>query len=378
MKTLIKFSFFILISTIIVAGCDTPKKLLQKGNYYQATMSAIQKLRSNPNNANAQMVVVQAYSLAVETAKRSINNASLRNDLNKHDVIIANYVNLNNLANQIYTCPKALELIPYPQQFVAELEQAKINAAQQYYNQGIIALRNNTIEQARLAYTYFTKANNYVYGYRDVFEKIEDARFAATLHVIVLPPQTPMRFQISAEFFYNNLISEMSRNSQRQFVRFYTPQEASSTGLRNPDQYIVFDFVDFTVGNIKESSSTREMKRDSVPVQVSIGGRTQTAYTTVRARFTQYTREVISGGKMSVRIMDGNQRLIEQRAFNGSYTWTSVWGKYTGDDRALTAEQKRMVKQNPQPPPPNQDLFIEFTKPIYTQTVSYIRQFYNR
>jgi hypothetical protein len=56
--------------------------------------------------------------------------------------------------------------------------------------------------------------------------------------------------------------------------------------------------------------------------------------------------------------------------------WTSIWGSYTGDDRALSAEQKRLATQQPMLPPPNQDLFIEFTKPIYSQVVNYIRSVY--
>jgi hypothetical protein len=122
------------------------------------------------------------------------------------------------------------------------------------------------------------------------------------------------------------------------------------------------------------------MKRDSVVTgSVNVGGKKYDSYATVKAKFTNWQREISSGGTLNVRIIDAsNQRVIEQRKFSGNYAWKTVWGSYTGDDRALTKEQKDLCKRQAQLPPPNQDLFIEFTKPIYTQVVTYVRGFYAR
>jgi hypothetical protein len=143
---------------------------------------------------------------------------------------------------------------------------------------------------------------------------------------------------------------------------------------------MILDFAAFTVGNIRESKSTNEVKRDSVVTgSVKVNGKDYDAYATVTAKFTKYQREISSGGTLDVRILDAaNKRVVEQRRFSGNYVWTSVWGSFTGDDRALTAEQKNWCRREPQLPPPNQDLFLEFTKPIYIQVVSYVRAFYSR
>ncbi|MDR2839736.1 MAG: hypothetical protein LBV75_00495, partial [Paludibacter sp.] len=238
MKKNIYSTVLLLFALFVLSHCSSPKSLLNKGDYYQASISAIQKLRSSPNNANAQTVIVQAYPLALQLGQRAIANAQLRNDVAKYDEIIFQYSQLNNLSNQIYACPKAYELIGTPQEFLSELEQTKVKAAEQFYNQGVNALKNNTIDQARLAYSYFSRANAYSPGYRDVIKKIEEAWFYSTLHVVVYPPQTSMRFQVSADFFYNNLIAEMTRTNQYKFVRFYTPDEARNEGMTNPNQYI--------------------------------------------------------------------------------------------------------------------------------------------
>ena len=354
-------------------------KLYNKGKYEQAVSKAISKLRSSPDHRESQDILVQSYSMAVQTALRDINNALQSNNVTRYDIVINRYEQLNFLAHEIYTCPKANELIPYPREFHEELRQSKDIAAEHYYMQGEKALNERTVDQARFAHQFFMQANNYVNGYRDVISKIDEALYAATLHVVVEAPPMPERYQVSADFFYSNLVTEMNKTNQQKYVHFYTPEEAKNDRLKNPNQYVVLDFIDFTVGNIRESKSTQEVKRDSVPITVEIDGRKTTAYTTVKANLTTFRREIISAGKLRVRILDArNEGVIEQRTFDGSYIWASLWGSYTGDDKALSAEQKKLTSQEAALPPPNQDLFIEFTKPIYSQVVSYIRSVYSK
>jgi len=375
MKSLNRILLFAFI--VAVASCSSPLKLYKQGNYESAVIEAVRKLRSSPNKAKHQNVLVQAYPMAVQMAKRDINIALQSNSVSRYDVIINRYERLNRMAREIHTCPKARQLIPAPEEFHAELTQTKGIAAEHYYTQGVRALNERTVQQARDAHQYFLKANEYVKGYRDVISKIDEALFAAMLHVIVEPPKTPERFKVSADFFYSNLVTEMNKSNQRRYVQFYTPEEAKNNKMNDPHQFIALDFIEFTVGNIRESKNSQDVKRDSVPIEVEIGGKKTTAYITAKANFTTFKREIISAGKLRVQIVDAkSKRVADQRTFDGSYVWTSVWGSYTGDDRALSAEQKKLAKQQPVLPPPNQDLFIEFTKPLFTQVVSYIQSAY--
>ena len=49
---------------------------------------------------------------------------------------------------------------------------------------------------------------------------------------------------------------------------------------------------------------------------------------------------------------------------------------YNGDERALNPQQKKLCNSQPQLPPPDQDLFISFTQPIYSQVLTFIRSVY--
>ncbi|MDR3653794.1 MAG: hypothetical protein P4L34_12605 [Paludibacter sp.] len=375
------YPFLLFCSVIIsVTSCSTGSKSYQHGDYYKACLESIDRLRSSPKNTKAQSVLVSSYPLAQQAAQREIDNALIANGSDKYDVSVYQYDRLNQLANQIYNCPKALELIPHPTEYIAELSKAKQLAADQAYELGTKALGIGTLDQARVAYQYFQNANRYVNGYKDVLNKINESKFYATLRVIVQRPYTNANFQYSADFFYNNLLAEIRQNAQNRFVRYYTPEEARKENMNNPHQYIALNFEDFSVGDVHESTNTAEYTRDSVIVgTVKVEGKIYNSYNTVKARLTTFHREISSGGILSLRIIDAqNNQVIQQQNFAGNYVWNTNWAKFKGDDRALDNEQKKMCNREPQTPPSDQDLFIEFTKPIYSQAVSYIRSAHSR
>ncbi|HJV78310.1 MAG TPA: hypothetical protein VJ602_08010 [Paludibacter sp.] len=371
---------FICLVALIVTACSTGSTSYKHGDYYKACLEAIERLRSSPKNSKSQSVLVSAYPLAKKTALREIDNALLANQPDKYDILVFQYERLNQLANQIYNCPKAYELIPQPSEYITELSKAKQMAADQAYDLGIKALNAGTLDQARVAYQYFQNANRYVPGYKDALNKMSDARYYATLRVIVQKPYTNASFQYSADFFYNNLLAEIRQNAQNRFVRYYTPEEARKENMRNPHEYIVLNFEDFSIGNVRESTNTTDQKRDSVIVgTVKIDGKTYNSYNTVKARLTVFRREISSGGVLSLRIIDAqSNKEIQRQNFTGTYVWHTTWANFKGDDRALDNEQKKMCNREPQIPPSEQDLFIEFTRPIYSQVVSYIRSAHSR
>lgn len=100
-------------------------------------------------------------------------------------------------------------------------------------------------------------------------------------------------------------------------------------------------------------------------------------YGTVKARFRENTRQVISRGLMSMRIMDAKSNtVVFHEKFPGEFVWVNKWGSFNGDERALTREQLQIANQQPMQPPPPQNLFIEFCKPIYGQFQSKVLNYY--
>jgi len=371
----------IVVSALLVTGCATGKRALQRGDYHQAVMEAVGTLRSSPNNKNAQDVLLIAYPLAKENGLRRINNAMMADMPDKYMTAADEYIALNQIADALYASPKALSLVPYPEQYSAELGRALPLAAEEAYNFGESYMRyNTTIQGARDAYYYYAKANQYVYGYRDVRSKMETALWYATFKVVVTRPMVPPMQYYSADFFYNNLMDKLTQIAGDRFLRFYSDDEADRERLPQADHIIELRFEDFLVGAMRESKNSSPVSRDSVVVgTTTVNGRKQNVYGTVRATLELHRREVTAQGTLSIRIVNTATNRIEARkSIPGKFVWSNEWATYKGDERALSDKDKRMTKSRPMTPPSQQDLFIEFSKPVFDQTVSFIRSHYSR
>jgi hypothetical protein len=104
---------------------------------------------------------------------------------------------------------------------------------------------------------------------------------------------------------------------------------------------------------------------------------TNKVYATVKATLYEYQKKITSKGIVSFKIIDTKTgALLSVEKMPGEFIWVSEWAAFNGDERALSAEQLKLIRQKEQAPPPPQDLFIEFTKPIYDQITSKIRDFY--
>lgn len=375
----LSYLLVLIVVTFLSVNCSSNIRNLQRGDYYNATMGAIKTLRSNPKSKKSIEVLQQAYPLAKENSMRKIQNALDVDVAGKYSIIADEYLVLNAIADAIYTCPKAMELFPHPEQYSKELREILPLAFEESYKQGERLLQLNTLRDAREAYYQFLKAEHYMPDYKDVKEKIQVALYAATLKVVVQKPITPERYQLSADFFYDNLMEQMSKITANQFVRFYTYGEAKEEGLEKPDQYLVLSFEDFTVGNLRETTNNSEVSRDSVLVgTTTVNGEKQNVYGTVKAKLTVHTREVISEGILSAKIINAyNNKVEESRNFPGRFVWVNEWASYKGDERALTNKQLKMTETKPIMPPPEQDLFIEFTRPIFDQAVGFVRNYYS-
>lgn len=374
-----KIFLFCLAGSIVLAySCSSGYKAYQRGDYYDACMKATEKLRSQPTNQKAQAALLNAYPRMQQNALREIDRQLVSSRPDRYDIIVSLYTQLNRVADAVFYCPKASELIPAPVTYYTEINQTLELAAGMAYNEGIKALQPGTLESARTALQYFIKADKYIPGFRDVRQRIEEARYLATLRVIVTRPLTPPRYQLSAEFFYIRLMSAVTHNTFTHPVRFFTPEEAVAEGMNDPHQLIVLNFEDFTVGNIRESSDTREVKRDSVLVgTTTVQGRKQDVYGTVTAKITVFRRELLSEGVLSLRLINPvNNRIVAQKNFSGKYLWVTEWATYKGDERALAKEQIRMCNSNPQNPPSQQDLFVGFANPLYDQAIRFISSNY--
>ncbi len=420
-------------------SCSSSKKSFESGNYYNSVMQSVNKLRKSPNNKKSAEILSQAYPMAVDFYMNEVNRMKDSQDRFKNGKIVDAYKMLNNMHDEIRRSPAALQVIPNPEDFYNQLKYHTREAASERYTAGEEALAMGNRPYAIQAYEHFIQADLYQPGYLDVKNKIDEARYFATLKVLVEQVPVPsMQAGLSAQFFQDQIEQFLFNYQDNEFIRFYSTKDEN---LKEPDQILVFQFDDFVVGQVNNQERIIEATKDSVVLakipKSSVETQTKVeqkvaichsppgnpdnkqtievgvsalqahinhgdeigpcdgspappqnvnvpkeeyinVYGTVKAKFRENTRQVVSRGLLSMRIMDAKSNtVVLHDKFPGEFVWINQWGSFNGDERALTNEQLNIANQQPMQPPPPQNLFIEFCKPIYGQVTSKVRGYYH-
>ncbi len=377
-------NIFIFISVIaIISSCSSGKGALQRGNYEEAVLQAVNRLRSSPDNKNATATLREAYPLALNWNMSNIDRLRSSNERFKWEGVLNSYQNLTRLHDEILRCPACLRLVPSPSSYLNEANEARNLAAAERYEAGDKLMVAETRDRmtAREALSHFTVAENLVSNYKDTRKRMDEARFYATLKIVVEQvPVNSRSFTLSDEFFRNKIYEYISTNPRmNEFVRFYTPNEAVAAGLQNPDHIVKLQFDDFIVGQTFMNSNTETVtSKDSVKVgEVKVEGKKVDVYNRVSAKLSTNRKTVTSKGLLDMQIIDAySGKVIHQDKMLGEFVWFSEWANFNGDERALTKVQKDACNRREVPPPPPQDLFVEFCRPLYDQATQKIKNYY--
>ncbi len=373
--------FLLFLIPIILSSCSSGKKSYQRGDYYDAVMLSIGRLRQNPDNKKSQETLRNSYPLAVEWLETDAQNQIASNSPNKWRNALVSYEKINNIYEAIRQSPGALKVVPSPKNYYSEIAPLKEKAADELYEAGINSLMKGTREDSKRAFLQFSEVNQYVPGYKDVVEYLDKSKFEATTFVVVEQLALPARYNLSGGFFQDKVEEFLNRNYPDQgFVKFFTPQAAQSIRLARVDQIMRLQFDDFSVGNTTIREKEETVKKDSVKVgEAKVDGKTVPVYNTVSAKLITVRKEVISEGLFSMIILDAQTGgVLTHRKFPGRYEWFTTWGRFNGDERALTQQQLDMCKRREIQPPDPQNLFLAFANPIYDQLIPGIRSFYQR
>lgn len=376
------YCLVIFLFSVTVFSCSSGKKAYENGNYAEAVMKAVNRLRKNPGHKKSKETLRGSYPSAISYLESQANNALASNSPFKYTEALRSYQDINYLGDEIRRSPGALSVIPNPKFYNAKIEELKQLAAKENYDAAVVLMKRNTRLDAREAYILFRNAHNYVPNYKDVVKQMDDALFKATLKVLVEQIPVPARYNLSGGYFQDRIeeyLHTQFRGSE--FVRFYTQEEADVQNLPYVDQYLRLQFDDFVVGETHTTKIIETVTKDSVVVgTVKLeDGTKANVYNTVSAKITILRKEVISRGLFSMQVFDAQSNaMLHHRKFNPESVWFSTWGSFNGDERALSDEQFQICQNTEVPPPPPQELFVSFAMPIYDQLIPNINEYYSR
>jgi len=352
----------------VFESCSSGKAAMKKGDYYEATLNAIHRLRENPNHARAINVLTQAYPLTVEFIDNSIKNGMQSNDSKKWRNAVAGYQKINFINDQINMCPGAKKVIPNLQLRLKELADAKINAAEEAYNEGITEMMKNNREDYKQAYYDFKDANSFQQGYKESIEMQNQAEYKATLRVAFE--------EINNSRYNYGTFQPVVNSLQRLFLSFKPIAQKDTVP---PQQYLRIIFNGYQETRPYVSTRTETQTRQIVVGQVKgSDGKMVDQTQAVSVNVTYYHKTITGSTEAGVTITDAGSNAQLQNIFvNGTYNWEYDWATYSGDSRALSGNASSWVQRRETFPNP-QDIYNQTLRTLQNNLSQQLKSFYSQ
>lgn len=365
------------IALFFLTACSSSKQQFEKGNYEKAVTLSIKKLRKKPDNIKQKAILKAAYGYAVQVSEQKIKQQQQSTDRFKWDAVIAQYRKMQQLYTDLLQCPGCLAVVS-PVDFQNELNEALTEGAQVYVEEGQKALATKEKEGGRLAYRHFAQAKAYQNNYGNIDLMLNDARTQGTEVIGVSRiPVSSKGLELNTAFFLQQLTQAM--NDLNYFFAVFAPVEQLVEQQQVPDQVVDLSFDDYYIGQTYVKEIRESLVRDSVKVgEVTDSlGKKYAVYGEVKADLQRYEKTIESGGLLNIAIVDPNtQSILFQQKIPSTTVWKNDWATYQGDKRALTKEELVLTQEKELLPPPPQDLFYSFTRPLFDQTANLLRRRY--
>ncbi len=370
-----------LICCAVVAflfSCRSGEKLYNKGRYDEAVATFVKKLQRRPNDSQARQLLPAAYQHSMKVHEDRVSQLLVSNNQLKWESIRAEYRSMQRLYDIIQSSPAAMQVVK-PKDYSSAITGAQENAAEARYERGNILLDRGDKASARQAYDEFAAALKLVNNYKDAKALMDEAYQMGVVNVVIsqLEVRSPY-FQFTADQFRDYLVRNIQQQQINRFVQFFDERFARENKVP-ADQYLELRFYDFIVGQTYVDRTQRDVSREIEDgTRKDSTGKEIKKYITVKATLFLTKQTVVSKGILDYRILNtANGQTIRQNRIPGSYTWVNEFGTYRGDSRALSDQDKSLMGGREMAPPPPDQLFLEFTKPIYTDLDRELRSFYS-
>ena len=376
MKRIVTF-FFIL--AIILSGCGSSKKQLEKGNYDVAIQKAVKQLRKDPKDIKQIDILNQAYKVANEQDNERVRFLKMEGKPNNWDEIYLVYNALNDRQSLVRTVTplnmngRSVDF-PYVD-YMPEMVNAKRKAADFYYAHGNELMKGGIKESYRQASAEFVRAKEYVGDYEGIDNKIQEAKLQGISRVFV-SIQNSSILKFPKEFEEDLLALDLPRlNSE--WVEYHTQN------LNDNTQYDYF--VNVNIKNVAVSND-QSLQRDSVikrdiedgisyvldkkgnVMRDSLGNDIkQKKYKTVQCALVEtiQSKACRIDGDVEVVQMNPN-KILKKDPIGAQSDFENISSRALGDIQALNAKQLERTKTSVVPFPTDIEMIMRCSESLKT------------
>ncbi|MCI5058885.1 MAG: hypothetical protein MRY83_22415 [Flavobacteriales bacterium] len=376
MKTLVHFVLVCMIMSVL--GCANSR--LVNGDYDTALRIAVKKLKRNPDKMKYINILEEAYVNANTQDENRITFLKKEGRPDVWDEIFERYSALKRrqeLVQGLPFTPKAITFKDYDNDVI----NAKKNAAEYFYAHGEKKMNEGGRGNARIAYDNFLKVKSYYSDYKDVDQKISNARFEGTSNAlfvinnasgIKLPPNFEAEIKrmtvedLSSEwvnfdlneqeglnYHYNiNLkmqVLNVSPNLPKEII--YTDSKEIKDGW----EYVLDD-----KGNVMKDSLGNDIKKPKFKI------------ITAKVTERQMRKTARISGIIEFIDLETNQ-VMESSPIAADSFFEHRWGTAQGDLRALSDTSRKLIKIKPLPFPADPDLIMDASITLRNMTKDILR-----
>jgi len=363
--------FLIIAITIILSGCGSSKKQLEKGNYDAAIAAAVRQLRKDPDDAKQINTLERSFNIANEQDNERIRFLKIEGRPQNWDEVYQIYKRMSDRQSLVRTVmPLSIgnRMIEFPYvDYMNEMVAAKRKSADYYYAHGNELMNNKIKDSYRQAFYEFVRAKEYVGDYEGIDNKIEQAKeLGMSLVYVALHNNSIINFP---QEFEEDLLSVDLQALNSEWVEFYTINLEENTqydyiinvNIRNiavsPDQTAQIDSVikrDVEDGFTYQLDSRGNVMRDSVGNDIKIP-----KFKTLQCALisTLQTKSCTIEGDIETIQMNPN-KLLKKDPMGAQSTFENVSARAVGDIGALNSAQLQKTKTQIVPFPSDIEMVI--------------------
>jgi len=251
-----------LLPIYFLFSCSTGQQAMKKGNNYEAVTTALDRLQKKSADEKAQEVLRYSYPLFVKEKEQIISSSINSSNPLKWENVQKSYRTMNNVNKKIQLIPIATSIIPNSKDYGKVIKDTEEKIMQARYDLGLSQLKEDTRRSAIKAYEHFSYILRKRENYKDTKVQLEKAKEIATITVGLTPiPMSHLKYQLSTDFFANQLYEYLNTNNRNRFVQFIFPSHKDFEQIQK-DHLVEISFDEFLVGNSYIKESVYERQRD--------------------------------------------------------------------------------------------------------------------
>lgn len=377
-------NFYLLVTTFIFfAACKSASKLYERGNYNDAIDASIKKLQKDPYDQEARDVLKKSYSYAVGRHEDDIRVLSNSSSENKYDQMYQKYNQLQDLYEKIRRYPSVYQFIK-PADYSSFVQTYGDKAAETHLEKGDKWMEGEDKRSYREAYREFKAAMRYKPGNSDIKRKLEDAYDAAVVHVLLIPMDAyNSNYYYSGSSyqmrnFQDQIIRNLNYNSGSEFIKFYSEAEARTKRVE-PDEVIEMRLGRMNIGQPYDQNTSKQVSKDVVVKEiVHKKDSSSKEYAKVYAKITTTKRTLVSDVEMYLTTREPKGRVLWSDNFRSEHRWQTEFSTYTGDERALSENDKALLDKKDKTAPSEESIADQLLQKLENDIAYRLRNYYTR